>query len=228
MVRASTRRSPSRRSWRRCSASGSRAPARPRSASSSPRIRPVARCACGRRPTRARRRRPRPSTPTRASPIAQAGIDFTNEMFPGFAGMIPTAADGPQECLVPMALDFRSLIFEGMALVPGYAAWLLRLRHGAGVPLPPPRAQAAAVALPAGPLVAEDAGAHAVDRRARRRLPRRPLRDDAPRRRQGPPVGVRAVQHVHRRADRSVRPARHRRPHHRHVAHRPRAPHRLP
>ena len=31
---------------------------------------------------------------------AQAGIDFTNEMFPGFADMLPTAADGPQECLV--------------------------------------------------------------------------------------------------------------------------------
>jgi hypothetical protein len=56
--------------------------------------------------------------------VAQAGIDFTNEMFPGFAGMIPTAAEGPQECLVPMGFDFRSVIFEGMALVPGYAAWL--------------------------------------------------------------------------------------------------------
>lgn len=57
--------------------------------------------------------------------VAQAGIDFTNEMFTGFAGMLPTAADGPQECLVPMALDFRSRMFEGMALVPSYSAWLL-------------------------------------------------------------------------------------------------------
>ena len=56
--------------------------------------------------------------------IAQAGIDFTNDLFPGFAGMIPTAADGPQECIVPMGFDLRSVIFEGMALVPGYAAWL--------------------------------------------------------------------------------------------------------
>ncbi len=56
--------------------------------------------------------------------VAQAGIDFTNEMFPGFAGMLPTAADGPQECLIPMALDFRSLMFEGMALIPSYSAWL--------------------------------------------------------------------------------------------------------
>ncbi len=58
--------------------------------------------------------------------VAQAGIDFTNEMFPGFAGMLPTAADGPQECLVLMAFEFRSLIFEGMSQVPSYTEWLLR------------------------------------------------------------------------------------------------------
>jgi hypothetical protein len=56
---------------------------------------------------------------------AQAGIDFTNEMFPGFAGMLPTAADGPQECLLPMAFEFRSLIFEGMTRIPSYSRWLL-------------------------------------------------------------------------------------------------------
>lgn len=55
---------------------------------------------------------------------AQVGIDVTNELFPGFAGMLPTAADGPQECLLAMALDFRSLIFEAMAVVPSYSAWL--------------------------------------------------------------------------------------------------------
>jgi hypothetical protein len=57
---------------------------------------------------------------------AQAGIDLTNEMFPGFAGMLPTEATGPQECLLLMALDFRSIIFEGMALVPSYSSWLLQ------------------------------------------------------------------------------------------------------
>ncbi len=56
---------------------------------------------------------------------AQIGIDFTNEMFPGFAGMLPTEATGPQECLLLLALDLRSLIFEGMALVPSYSEWLL-------------------------------------------------------------------------------------------------------
>jgi hypothetical protein len=57
---------------------------------------------------------------------AQAGIDFTNEMFPGFFGMLPTQADGPQECLLIMALDFRSQIFEGMARIPTYSSWLLQ------------------------------------------------------------------------------------------------------
>jgi len=72
---------------------------------------------------------PPPETATEHSDpriaVAQAGIDFTNELFTGFAGMLPTAADGPQECLVPMAFEFRSLIFEGMAAVPSYGAWLL-------------------------------------------------------------------------------------------------------
>jgi hypothetical protein len=55
--------------------------------------------------------------------VSQAGIDFTNEMFPGFAGLLPTSATGPQECLLLLALDFRSMIFEGLALVPSYASW---------------------------------------------------------------------------------------------------------
>ncbi len=57
---------------------------------------------------------------------AQAGIDLTNAMFPGFAGMLPSEATGPQECLLPMAFDFRSLIFEGMAYVPSYTRWLMQ------------------------------------------------------------------------------------------------------
>jgi Sulfotransferase family len=57
---------------------------------------------------------------------AQAGIDFTNEMFTGFAGMLPSAAEGPQECLLPMAFEFRSLIFEGMSIIPSYSSWLLQ------------------------------------------------------------------------------------------------------
>jgi hypothetical protein len=55
----------------------------------------------------------------------QAGIDMSNQMFPDFAGMLPTSATGPQECILIMALDFRSEVFEGMALLPSYTDWLL-------------------------------------------------------------------------------------------------------
>jgi hypothetical protein len=56
---------------------------------------------------------------------AQAEIDLTTQMFPNFVGMLPTSATGPQECLLLMALDFRSQVFEGMALLPSYTEWLL-------------------------------------------------------------------------------------------------------
>jgi Sulfotransferase family len=56
---------------------------------------------------------------------AQVGIDMTNEMFPDFVGMLPTSATGPQECILLMALDFRSQLFEGMASIPSYSSWLL-------------------------------------------------------------------------------------------------------
>lgn len=56
---------------------------------------------------------------------AQAGIDFTRELFPEFSEMLPTAADGPQECLLLMGLDLRAQMFDAMARVPSYAEWLL-------------------------------------------------------------------------------------------------------
>jgi hypothetical protein len=55
----------------------------------------------------------------------QAGIDMSNRMFPDFAGMLPTSATGPQECILIMAMDFRSEVFEGMALLPSYTDLLL-------------------------------------------------------------------------------------------------------
>jgi hypothetical protein len=55
----------------------------------------------------------------------QAGIDMSNRMFPDFAGMLPTSATGPQECILITAMDFRSEVFEGMALLPSYTDWLL-------------------------------------------------------------------------------------------------------
>ncbi len=56
----------------------------------------------------------------------QAGIDMVNQMFPDFVGMLPTSAVGPQECLLLMAMDFRSQVFDGMAFIPSYTGWLLR------------------------------------------------------------------------------------------------------
>jgi len=46
-------------------------------------------------------------------------------MFPDFVGMLPSSATGPQECLLIMAFEFRSQVFEGMALIPSYTAYLL-------------------------------------------------------------------------------------------------------
>lgn len=57
--------------------------------------------------------------------LSQIGIDMTRDMFPDFAGMLPSSPTGPQECLLIMALDFRSMVFEGMALLPSYTSWLL-------------------------------------------------------------------------------------------------------
>jgi hypothetical protein len=54
-----------------------------------------------------------------------AGTAFTHEMFPDFVGMLPSSATGPQECILLTALDFRSQVFEGMALMPSFTAWLL-------------------------------------------------------------------------------------------------------
>jgi hypothetical protein len=72
---------------------------------------------------------PPPETETEdADPrIAQSAvsIEISHRMFPDFVGMLPTSATGPQECLLIMALDFRSFVFEGMALLPSYTAWLL-------------------------------------------------------------------------------------------------------
>ncbi len=56
---------------------------------------------------------------------AAAGIEMSNQMFPDFVGMLPSSPTGPQECILIMALDFRSMVFEGMSLLPSYTEWLL-------------------------------------------------------------------------------------------------------
>jgi hypothetical protein len=55
----------------------------------------------------------------------QAGLDLQTQTFPDFVGMLPTSATGPQECLLLLALGFRSQVFEGMARIPSYSDWLL-------------------------------------------------------------------------------------------------------
>ena len=55
----------------------------------------------------------------------QAGLELVNDLFPDFAGMLPSSATGPQECLLVMAFDFRSMVFEGYGAVPSYTEWLL-------------------------------------------------------------------------------------------------------
>ena len=57
--------------------------------------------------------------------VSQAGIEMSHQMFPDFVGMLPSSATGPQECLLLMGLDFRSQLFEGMAILPSYTSWLL-------------------------------------------------------------------------------------------------------
>jgi len=54
-----------------------------------------------------------------------ASTGFIQEMFPDFVGMLPSSATGPQECILLTALDFRSQVFEGMAFIPSFTAWLL-------------------------------------------------------------------------------------------------------
>lgn len=55
---------------------------------------------------------------------AAAGISFIKEMFPDYVGMLPASATGPQECLLLMALDFRSPMFEASAKLPSYSRYL--------------------------------------------------------------------------------------------------------
>jgi hypothetical protein len=71
---------------------------------------------------------PPPETATQHSDpriaVAEAEISVINQMFPDFRGMLPTSGTGPQECLVLMALDFRSQMFEATAKIPSYSEYL--------------------------------------------------------------------------------------------------------
>jgi hypothetical protein len=55
----------------------------------------------------------------------RASIDMSRQMFPDFAGMLPSSPTGPSECLHLMGLDFHSQLFQGMAILPSYTEFLL-------------------------------------------------------------------------------------------------------
>ena len=44
---------------------------------------------------------------------------------PRLRGHVADVGHGPQECILLMAFDFRSQLFEGMASIPTYSSWLL-------------------------------------------------------------------------------------------------------
>jgi hypothetical protein len=57
--------------------------------------------------------------------LSAVGIEMSHQMFPDFVGMLPSSPTGPSECLLLMALDFHSQVFQGMAILPSYTQWLL-------------------------------------------------------------------------------------------------------
>ena len=125
-----TRRSTSRRSCRRCSASGCPAPARPRSASSSARTRAPARLLAWE--SGAPTPPPDPATYDTDPRIAAAagGMALIDEMAPKFKTMLPSSPTGPTECLQILALDFRSAMFGALGDNRHYEAWTGAMRHG--------------------------------------------------------------------------------------------------
>src|SRR2546421_4597369 len=52
-------------------------------------------------------------------------IPQATEKNPGIKAHVPSAAEGPMECLDLMALDFKTHIFQAFAQIPSYSAWLL-------------------------------------------------------------------------------------------------------
>ena len=105
---------------------------------------------------------------------------MTNEMFPGFVGMLPTSATGPQECILLMALDFRSQLFEGMARIPTYSSWLLDCDMEPAYRYHRRVLQLLQWRCPPETMVAQDAGAHALDCGTGPGLSRRTIRHDPP------------------------------------------------
>ena len=56
--------------------------------------------------------------------VAAGEVAMITELFPDFADMVPSAATGPVECLLLMALNFESQMFEATAKIPSYSEYL--------------------------------------------------------------------------------------------------------
>ncbi|HEX3679534.1 MAG TPA: sulfotransferase, partial [Galbitalea sp.] len=69
---------------------------------------------------------PTPETYLTDPRIAESAmrISFLDDMAPKFKVMLPSAADGPTECLEILALDFRSAVFAALGDNPDYEDWL--------------------------------------------------------------------------------------------------------
>ena len=95
---------------------------------------------------------------------------------------MPTGTHGPMECLDLMALDFKSHIFQAFAQIPSYSSWLVDKADLTSTYAYERRVlKLLQWGEPPRPWRLKSPVARAVARRPRRGLPRRPLRDDAPR-----------------------------------------------
>lgn len=71
---------------------------------------------------------PPPETATQhADPriaAAEASMARRDQLFPRMRQMVPSTATAPVECQVFMGFDFKSQLFQAMARIPSYVAWL--------------------------------------------------------------------------------------------------------
>lgn len=55
---------------------------------------------------------------------ARASMARRDQLFPRMRQMVPSTATAPVECQVFMGFDFKSQLFQAMARIPSYVAWL--------------------------------------------------------------------------------------------------------
>src|SRR5581483_9329170 len=60
---------------------------------------------------------------------ARANAAMLEAVNPEFRAIHYEAPDGPTECVTLLAQDFKSLLWETIANIPSYGAWLLKCDH---------------------------------------------------------------------------------------------------